>query len=35
MPLQGEYAAPATGWVADQLRKIDGTGDTAAVQVQN
>jgi deazaflavin-dependent oxidoreductase (nitroreductase family) len=35
MPLEGEYAAPVTGWVADQLEKIDATGDTSVVHVQN
>lgn len=34
MPLQGEYAQEKTGWVADQLEKIDETGTTESVSVQ-
>lgn len=33
MPLQGEYAQEKTGWVADQLKKIDETGTTESVGV--
>ncbi|NNG40787.1 nitroreductase family deazaflavin-dependent oxidoreductase [Flexivirga sp. ID2601S] len=33
MPLQGEYAEEKTGWVADQLAKIDETGTTESVDV--
>lgn len=34
MPLTGEYASEKTGWVRDQLEKIDETGTTRAVSVQ-
>lgn len=33
MPLQGEYAEEKTGWVKDQLAKIDETGTTESVDV--
>lgn len=33
MPLQGEYAEEKTGWVKDQLAKIDESGTTEAVDV--
>ncbi|WP_265446291.1 nitroreductase family deazaflavin-dependent oxidoreductase [Flexivirga meconopsidis] len=33
MPLQGEYADEKTGWVANQLAKIDETGTTESVDV--
>ncbi|MFC6706704.1 nitroreductase family deazaflavin-dependent oxidoreductase [Flexivirga alba] len=33
MPLQGEYAEEKTGWVKDQLAKIDESGTTGAVDV--
>ncbi len=33
MPLTGEYAEEKTGWVADQLKKIDETGTTESVAV--
>ena len=34
MPLKGEYAQEKTGWVADQLAKIDGAGTTEVASVQ-
>ena len=34
MPLQGEYADEKTGWVKDQLAKIDQTGTTESVDIQ-
>lgn len=34
MPLQGEYIDEKTGWVHDQLAKIDETGTTESVDVQ-
>ncbi len=33
MPLQGEYAPEKTGWVADQLAKIDEAGTTEVADV--
>ncbi|GAB3128826.1 nitroreductase family deazaflavin-dependent oxidoreductase [Tsukamurella serpentis] len=33
MALEGEYAQEKTGWVADQLAKIDETGTTDSVGV--
>lgn len=33
MPLQGEYAEEKTGWVKDQLAKIDESGTTESVDV--
>ncbi|AKU16879.1 nitroreductase family deazaflavin-dependent oxidoreductase [Luteipulveratus mongoliensis] len=33
MPLDGEYAEEKTGWVADQLAKIDETGTTESVGI--
>lgn len=33
MALDGDYAQEKTGWVADQLAKIDETGSTDAVSV--
>lgn len=35
MPLQGEVAPTKTGWVAEQLARIDETGDTGAVHIMN
>jgi F420H(2)-dependent quinone reductase len=35
MPLHGEYAAPVTAWVANQLEHIDAAGDTSVVHVQD
>jgi len=34
MPLKGEYAQEKTGWVADQLAKIDEAGTTEVASVQ-
>ena len=34
MPLQGEYAAEKTDWVADQLAAIDEAGTTEAADIQ-
>ncbi|GAB3584392.1 nitroreductase family deazaflavin-dependent oxidoreductase [Calidifontibacter terrae] len=33
MPLQGEFAKEKTGWVADQLAKIDEAGTTEVADV--
>ncbi|WP_446663827.1 nitroreductase family deazaflavin-dependent oxidoreductase [Flexivirga sp. B27] len=33
MPLQGEYAEEKTGWVKDQLAKIDESGTTESVGI--
>ncbi|WP_019202662.1 nitroreductase/quinone reductase family protein [Tsukamurella sp. 1534] len=33
MALEGDYAQEKTGWVADQLAKIDETGTTSSVAV--
>jgi deazaflavin-dependent oxidoreductase (nitroreductase family) len=35
MPLPGEYVAPVTPWVANQLEQIDAAGDTSVVHVQD
>ena len=34
MPLTGEYATEKTGWVSDQLAKIDEAGSTEVVDVK-
>ena len=35
MPLHGEHAPEKARWVADQLAKIDETGDTGSVDIMN